>query len=85
MEQDYTKKSCRANASTNAAFAIIAIYTNTSRQSCPTNASTNAAVNAVIAPQMNQPRAVMTNASTNGVNAVLSMHQYLWEPHFART
>ena len=60
-------------------------YTNTSTQSCPTNASTNAVPNAVIAPQMNQPRAVMTNASTNGVNAVTSMHQHLWEPHFART
>ena len=84
-KQDYTKKSCRANASTNVAFVVIAIYTNTSTQSCPTNASTNAAVNALIAPQMNQPRAVMTNASTNGVNAVTSMHQHLWEPHFART
>ena len=60
-------------------------YINNSTQSCPTNASTNAAANALIAPQMNQPRAVMTNASTNGVNAVTSMHQHLWEPHFART
>ena len=60
-------------------------FTNTSTQSCPTNASTNAVPNAVIASQMNQPRAVMTNTSTNGVNAVTSMHQHLWEPHFART